>query len=102
MTRIRRTFIAVLTATAVTASMGMGVSQSAAAGPEAIASACTYSVWKIKKRVNVSCRKAKKVLKDEYGDGDNVPGWSCTNTGGLIPEGKCKKGTTRSFKYVQN
>jgi len=100
MTRIRRTFIAAVAATAVTASMGMGVSQSAATGPEAIASACEYSAWKIKKRENVSCRKAKRVLKGEYGDKDKVAGWSCSNTGNLIPEGKCRKGDAKSFKYV--
>jgi hypothetical protein len=98
MTRIRRTFIAAVAATAVTASMGMGASQSVAGGPEAIASACTYSAWKITKRENVSCRKAKKVLKGEYGNGDKVAGWNCTNNGNLIPEGKCTKGQ-RSFKY---
>ncbi len=78
MTRIRRTFIAAVAATAVTASMGMGASQSVAGGPEAIASACTYSAWKITDRENVSCRKAKRVLKGEYGDKDKVAGWSCT------------------------
>ena len=99
MTRLRRTFVAAVAATAVTASMGMGVSQSVATEPQAIASACEWNIWKIKKRQNVTCRKARKVLKGEYGNGDKVPGWSCTNKGNLIPEGKCTKGQ-RSFKYV--
>ena len=98
MTRIRRTFIAALAATAVTASMGIGVTQSAATEPRAIASACEWNIWKIVKRENVRCRKAKKVLKGEYGGGEKVPGWNCTNKGNLIPEGKCTKGD-RSFKY---
>ena len=40
-------------------------------------------------------------MKGEYGDEDKVAGWSCTNTGNLIPEGKCQKaGTAKSFKYA--
>ena len=97
MTRIRRTFIATVVASAVTAA-GFGAAPSSAV--EATASSCSYSAWKIKKRENVSCRKAKRVLKGEYGDKDKVPGWSCSNTGNLIPEGKCRKGDAKSFKYV--
>ena len=99
MQRIRRTFIATLVASAVTAAT-FGAAPSVASGPIATASACEYSAWKITKRENVTCRKAKRVLKGEYGDADKVPGWSCTNTGNLIPEGKCKKqGTQKSFNY---
>ena len=93
MTRIRRTFIATLVASAVTAT-------TFGAAPTAMAAGCEWSAWKIKQRENVTCRKAKRVLKGEYGDADKVPGWNCSNTGNLIPEGKCKKGQTRSFKYV--
>ena len=101
MTRIRRTFIATLVASAVTAATFGAAPSSAATGPTAIASACTYEVWKITKRENVTCRKAKRVLKGEYGDADKVPGWNCTNKGELIPEGKCTKGgTNKSFKYA--
>ncbi len=96
MTRIRRTFIATLVASAVTAAT-FGAAPSSAV--QATASSCSYSVWKITKRENVSCRKSKKVLKGEYGEGDKVPGWSCNNKGDLIPEGKCHKGNSKSFKY---
>jgi len=94
MTRIRRPLIAAVAATAVTASMGVGASQSAAAG-------CEYSAWKIIKRENVTCRKAKKVLKGDarIGGGEKVPGWSCSYGDTIIPEGKCRKGNSRSFKY---
>ena len=98
MTRIRRTFIAALAATAVTASMGIGASQSAAAG-------CEYKIWKITKREHVSCKKAKKVLKNDprASGGEGLPGWHCTsNKRSIIPEGKCsKKRTEKSFKYSQ-
>jgi hypothetical protein len=96
MTRIRRTFIATLVASAVTVA-SFGASSSSAV--QATASSCSYSVWKITKRENVSCRKSKKVLKGEYGEGDKVPGWQCSNKGDLIPEGKCHKGNSKSFKY---
>ncbi|HYH58605.1 MAG TPA: hypothetical protein VD790_05250 [Thermoleophilaceae bacterium] len=92
--RIWRTFIAAVAATAVTASMGAGVSMSASASAK-----CEYSAWKITKRENVTCKKAKKVLKGEYGEGTKQQGWSCTNKGNLIPEGKCSKGQ-KSFKYA--
>ena len=37
-----------------------------------------------------------------YGDGEKVPGWSCTYGKDLVPEGKCHKtGTQKSFKYSQ-
>ena len=101
MTRIRRTFIATLVASAVTAAT-FGAAPSSAV--EAQASACTYSVWKITKRENVTCRKAKKVMKGDpklYGDGEKVPGWSCTYGKNVIPEGKCHKGDSKSFKYSQ-
>ena len=94
MTRIRRTCIATLVASAVTAT-------TFGAAPSAMAAGCEWSAWKLKDRENVTCRKAKRVMKGEYGDRDPVPGWSCQNSGNLIPEGKCKKtGTDKSFKYV--
>jgi hypothetical protein len=99
MIRIRRTFIAVLSATALTASMG---ASPVPASPTATASACTYSVWKITKRQNVSCRKAKRVLKNDKrisGEGDGHPGWKCSYGQTIFPEGKCHKGTSASFKY---
>ena len=95
MTRIRRTFIATLVASAVTAATFGAAPLSAATA----SAGCTYSVWKITKRENVTCRKSKKVLKGEYGEGEKVPGWSCNNTGNLIPEGKCHKGNSKSFKF---
>jgi hypothetical protein len=101
MTRIRRTFIATLVASAVTAAT-FGAAPSSAV--QATASACTYSVWKITKRENVTCRKAKKVLKGDprlYGDGEKQAGWSCTYGKGVVPEGKCHKGSSKSFKYSQ-
>jgi hypothetical protein len=99
MTRIRRTFIAALAATAVTASMGVGAPQA----QEAQTSACTYSIWKITKRQNVSCKKAKQVMKNDkrISGGDGHPGWKCTYGPTIIPEGKCRKGTSASFKYTQ-
>jgi hypothetical protein len=94
--RIRRTFIAALAATAVTASMGIGASQSAAAG-------CEYKIWKITKRENVTCKKAKKVLKNDprVGGGEGTKGWSCSYGKSILPEGKCKKGSSKSFKYSE-
>ena len=97
MTRIRRTFIAALAATAVTASMGIGVSPSAASG-------CSYKIWKITKREHVTCSKAKSVLESDkrVSGGDGHPGWKCTYGSSIVPEGKCtKKGTNKSFKYSQ-
>ena len=79
----------------------MGAS-SVPASPTATASACEYSAWKITKRENVTCRKAKKVLKGDprIGGGEKVPGWKCTYGKTIIPEGRCnKKGTDKSFKY---
>lgn len=101
MTRIRRTFIAALAATAVTASMAATPS---VAGPTAGASACTYKIWKITKRQHVTCSKAKKVLKNDshVSGGKGLPGWKCTYGKSIIPEGKCtKSGTNKSFKYAQ-
>jgi hypothetical protein len=102
MTRIRRTFIAAVAATAVTASMGIGAPQAQVAQT----SACTYSIWKVTNRQNVSCRKAKSVLKSDKrlngGDASGHPGWKCTYGKSIIPEGKCTKtGTNKSFKYSQ-
>ena len=98
MTRIRRTFIAALAATALTASMG---ASAVPASPTATTSACTYSVWKITNRQNVSCRKAKSVLKNDkrISGGDGHPGWKCTYGKTIFPEGTCRKGTSASFKY---
>ena len=99
MTRIRRTFIATLVASAVTAAT-FGVAPSSAV--DATASACKYSFWKITKRENVTCKKAKSVLKHDPrvgGQGEKVPGWSCTYGDSIIPEGKCHKGNSKSFKY---
>ena len=92
MTRIRRSFIAVLAATAVTASMGVG-------GAEA-AQSCKVDGFKITKRKNVSCKVAKKVTKKKV-SGEKLPaGWKCTDGQTVIPEGKCRKtGTEKSFKY---
>jgi hypothetical protein len=98
MTRIRRTFIATLVASAVTVASFGAASSSAV---QATASSCTYSVWKIYKREHVTCRKSKKVLNGAYGDGQKQDGWSCNNTGGLIPEGRCHKGQSKSFKFKQ-
>lgn len=101
MTRIRRTFIAVVAATALTASMAATPSTAA---PIATASACEYKMWKITKRENVTCRKAKAVLKGDprIGGGERVPGWRCTYGTSIIPEGRCtKKGTNKTFKYSQ-
>ena len=103
MQRIRRTFIATLVASAVTAAT-FGAAPSVATGPIATASACEYSAWKITKRENVTCRKAKLVLKGDpklYGNGEKQPGWSCTYGKGLVPEGRCHKGDSKSFKYSQ-
>jgi len=91
--RISRSVIAVLAATAVTASMGVGVGTSAAA-------TCKVDGFKITKRKNVTCRKAKKVTRAQTSEQKLPDGWKCTNTGQLIPEGKCHKGTSRSFKYA--
>ena len=93
--------MAALAATAVTAAMA---STPAVADPVATASACEYSIWKITKRENVTCRKAKKVLKGDprIGGGDKVPGWHCTYGKNIIPEGRCtKSGTDKTFKYSQ-
>ena len=102
MTRIRRTFITTLVASAVTAAT-FGAAPSSAV--DATASACTYSIWKIKNREHVTCRKAKKVLKNDPrvgGGEEKLAGWSCTYGRSIIPEGKCSKsGTNKSFKYVQ-
>ncbi|MGH2839094.1 MAG: hypothetical protein ACRDJY_12205 [Thermoleophilaceae bacterium] len=102
MTRIRRTFIATLVASAVTAAT-FGAAPSSAV--QATASACNYSIWKITKREHVTCRKAKKVLKNDpriSGEGEKLPGWSCSYGKSIIPEGKCSKsGTNKSFKYTQ-
>jgi hypothetical protein len=91
-TRISRTFLAVLAATAVTASMGVSSSQAAT---------CKVDGFKITKRKNVSCKTAKKVTRRKV-SGESLPrGWKCTNTGNLIPEGKCtKRSTNSSFKYA--
>ncbi len=101
MTRIRRTIIAALAATALTASMGASAVPASSSSPTAITSACTYSAWKITKRQNVSCRKAKRVLKNDkrISGGPGHPGWKCTYGKTLFPEGTCRKGTTASFKY---
>jgi hypothetical protein len=79
--------------------MGVGAPQAQVAQT----SACTYEIWKITKRQNVSCKKAKAVLKSDprVGGGDGHPGWKCTYGKTIIPEGRCKKGTSRSFKYSQ-
>lgn len=90
-----------MAATAVTASMGANPS---VADPTATASACEYKIWKIKKRKNVTCRKAKKVLKRDprIGGGEGARGWRCSYGKTIIPEGKCTKtGTDKSFKYSQ-
>ena len=104
MTRIRRTFIATLVASAVTAAT-FGAAPSSA-GPQATASACTYSIWKITKREHVTCRKAKKVLKNDPrvgGGEEKLPGWHCSYGKSIIPEGKCSKtGTNKSFKYASD
>ena len=91
-TRIRRSFIAVLAATAVTASMGVG-------GAEA-AKSCKVDGFKITKRKNVTCKKAKEVTKRKV-SGQTLPaGWKCTDGKTVIPGGKCSKtGTDKSFKY---
>jgi hypothetical protein len=100
MARIRRTFIAALVASAVTAAT-FGAAPSTAATS---AASCTYSIWKITKRENVTCRKAKKVMKHDPrlgGEGQKLPGWHCTYGKTIIPEGKCsKRGTDKSFKYA--
>ena len=102
MTRIRRTFIATLVASAVTAAT-FGAAPSSAV--QATASSCTYSIWKVVEREHVTCRKAKKVMKHDPGiggQGDELPGWHCTTGQTIIPEGKCsKQGTNKSFKYKQ-
>jgi hypothetical protein len=102
MTRIRRTFIATLVASAVTAAT-FGAAPSSAV--QATASSCTYSIWKITEREHVTCRKSKKVLKNDprVGGGDeSLPGWHCSYGKSIIPEGKCSKaGTNKSFKYKQ-
>ena len=102
MTRIRRTFIGTLVASAVTAAT-FGAAPSSAV--QATASACTYSIWKIKDREHVTCRKAKKVMKHDPrlgGEGEKLAGWHCGYGKTLIPEGKCSKsGTEKSFKYRQ-
>ena len=92
MTRISRTFIAALAATALIATMGVGSAQAAT---------CKVDGFKITKRINVSCKTAKKVTHRKV-SGESLPrGWKCTNTGNLIPEGKCtRKSTNSSFKYA--
>jgi hypothetical protein len=91
MTRIRRIFIAAVAATALTASMGVS--------PSTAARTCKVDGFKITKRHNVTCRKAKKVTHRQV-SGEKLPdGWKCTNTGNLVPEGKCHKGTTKRFRY---
>ena len=100
MTRIRRTFIATLVASAVTVA-SFGAASSLGASSSA---SCTYSIWKITKRENVTCRKAKKVMKHDPrlgGEGEKVAGWSCTYGKTIIPEGRCHKGSSKSFKYSQ-
>ena len=91
MTRISRTFIAALAATAVTASMGVGSSQAAG---------CSVDGFKITKRKNVSCKTAKTVTHRQV-SGKSLPrGWKCTKGSGLIPEGTCKnRRKSASFKY---
>jgi hypothetical protein len=97
MTRIRRTFIAALAATALTASMG---ASSAPASPTASASACNWEGFNITKRDDVTCAKAKRVLKGAIGGGEKVPGWSCSKGSTIIPEGRCRnKARTKSFRY---
>ena len=102
MTRIRRTFIATLVASAVTAAT-FGAAPSSAV--QATASSCTYSIWKVTDREHVTCRKAKKVLKHDPrigGEGEKVAGWHCTYGQTIIPEGRCSKaGTAKTFKYSQ-
>jgi hypothetical protein len=102
MTRIRRTFIATLVASAVTAAT-FGAAPSSAV--QATASSCTYTIWKITKREHVTCRKSKKVMKHDPrigGQGEKIAGWHCTYGKSIIPEGKCSKaGTEKSFKYSQ-
>jgi len=102
MTRIRRTFIATLVASAVTAAT-FGAAPSSAV--QATASSCTYNIWKVVEREHVTCRKAKKVLKHDPrigGQGEKIPGWHCSYGKSIIPEGKCSKsGTEKSFKYKQ-
>ena len=91
-TRISRTFIAAVAATAVTASMGVGSSQAAT---------CKVDGFKITKRKNVTCKTAKKVTHRHL-SGQSLPrGWKCTSGTGLVPEGKCRKRSTdSSFKYA--
>ena len=74
MTRIRRTFIATLVASAITVASFGAASSSAAGG-------CTYSIWKVANREHVTCRKAKKVMKHDPrigAQGEKVAGWHCT------------------------
>ncbi|MEA2386505.1 MAG: hypothetical protein QOJ22_679 [Thermoleophilaceae bacterium] len=98
MTRIRRIFIAALAATALTASMGAA---SAPASSSASASArCSWEGFNITKRDDVTCKKAKRVLKGAIGPAEPVKGWSCSKGSTIIPEGRCRnKAKTKSFKY---
>ena len=68
--------------------------------PSAASSAgCSVDKFKITARKNVSCKLAKTVTHAKV-SGKKLPaGWKCTSGQGLIPEGKCKKGTS-SFKYA--
>ena len=92
MTRIRLTFIAAITAAAVTASMGAGSAQAAT---------CKVDGFKITKRKNVSCKTAKKVTRRQVSEQSLPPGWKCTSGSTLIPEGKCtRRRTSSSFKYA--
>ena len=102
MTRIRRTLIATLVASAVTAAT-FGAAPSSAV--QATASSCTYSIWKVTEREHVTCRKSKKVMKHDPrigGQGQKLSGWHCSYGKTIIPEGTCsKQGTNKSFKYKQ-
>jgi len=68
--------------------------------PSAATSAgCSVDKFKITARKNVGCKLAKKVTHAKV-SGDKLPaGWKCTSGSGIIPEGKCSKGS-KSFKYA--
>jgi hypothetical protein len=75
-------------------------SAAALALPTAASSAgCSVDKFKITKRHNVTCKKAKQVTHAKVSEKPLPKGWKCTDGSGIIPEGKCTKGD-KSFKYA--
>ena len=77
----------------------------AVVGSRARQRACTYSIWKITKRENVTCRKAKKVLKGDPKRssvmGRSSPAGAAPTAGTSSPRASATRGARRASSTVR-